>query len=159
MCTPVMPGDVPTLARHGWQDAGYYMARDRINDLLIEPIINLVDHNAVLACQDRYVRVLDVNKLHYEAFVQGAVMSLSRLRDTTYGDVMKQAKDKGFIFGTDNGLVGELRMEPDSIKPGWLIQNVRGLGAVTSIVAHDLTKNGIDDFIVGRDDGEIQVFA
>ena len=141
------------------KDAGYYMSRDRVNDLLVEPIINFVDHNAVLACQDRYVRVLDVNKLHYEAFVQGAVMSLSRLRDVSYGDVMKQNKDKGFIFGTDNGLVGELRMEPDSIKPGWLIQNVRGLGSITSIVAHDLTKNGIDDFIVGRDDGEIQVFA
>ena len=52
------------------QDAGYFMSRDRINDLIVEPIINFVDQNAILACQDRYVRVLDVNKLHYESFVQ-----------------------------------------------------------------------------------------
>jgi Bardet-Biedl syndrome 7 protein len=59
----------------------------------------------------------------------------------------------------DNGLVGELRLDPNTIKPGWLVQNVRGLGAITSIVAHDITKNGVDDIVVGRDDGEIQVFA
>ena len=46
----------------------------------------------------------------------------------------------GVLFGTDNGLLGEMRMDPDSIKPGWLQQNVRGLGAVTSLVNHDLTK-------------------
>ena len=39
-------------------------------------------------------------------------------------------KTPDFLFsGTDNGLVGELRMEPNSIKPGWLLQNVRGLGS------------------------------
>eukprot|EP00277_Geminigera_cryophila_P048116 CAMPEP_0173088656 /NCGR_PEP_ID=MMETSP1102-20130122/25151_1 /TAXON_ID=49646 /ORGANISM="Geminigera sp., Strain Caron Lab Isolate" /LENGTH=812 /DNA_ID=CAMNT_0013971775 /DNA_START=73 /DNA_END=2511 /DNA_ORIENTATION=+ len=141
------------------KDAGYFMSRDRVNDLLMQPIINAVDQNAILACQDRYVRVLNVNKLHYEAFVQGAVMSLSPLKDASYNDVMTQKKDKGIIFGTDNGLIGELRMDPSSLKPGWLQQNVRGLGAVTSIVAHDLTKNGVDDIIVGRDDGEIQVYG
>eukprot|EP00802_Teleaulax_amphioxeia_P005221 Tamp_05225.p1 GENE.Tamp_05225~~Tamp_05225.p1 ORF type:complete len:853 (-),score=257.60 Tamp_05225:475-2967(-) len=140
------------------KDAGYYMSRDRINDLLIQPVINKVDHNAILACQDRFVRVLDVNKLHYESFVQGAVMSLSALKDASYNDVLRQKKDCGVLFGTDNGLLGEMRMDPDSIKPGWLQQNVRGLGAVTSLVNHDLTKNGIDDVVIGRDDGEIQVF-
>jgi hypothetical protein len=51
------------------KDAGYYMSRDRINDLLIQPVMNKVDQNAILACQDRFVRVLDVNKLHYESFI------------------------------------------------------------------------------------------
>ena len=140
---------------------GYYMSRDRINDLLIQPVINKVDHNAILACQDRlvplpvssvssvsflhcrsarhlyrpiaflacycfstalvhtfprayarthaharprihthvhthrFVRVLDVNKLHYESFVQGAVMSLSALKDASYNDVLRQKKDCG----------------------------------------------------------------
>jgi hypothetical protein len=141
------------------KDAGYFMARDRINDLLVEPVINMVDHNPILACQDRYVRMLDVNKLHYETFVQGAVMSLSRLHDTSYTDVLKQSKEKAVVFGTDSGLIGELRMDPNMIKPGWLLQNVRGLGSVTALVPHDLTKNGVDDFVVGRDDGEIQVFS
>ena len=141
------------------KDAGYYMARDRINDLLIEPIINRVDGNAILGCQDRYVRVLDVNKLHYEAFVQGAVQSLSRFSDVKYSDVLKQVKEVPVIFGTDNGLLGELRMGTDSIRPGWLVQNVRGLGSITSVVPCDLTKNGLDDIIVGRDDGEIQVLG
>jgi len=141
------------------KDAGYFMSRDRINDMLVQPIINAVDHNTILACQDRYVRVLNVNKLHYEAFVQGAVMSLSTFKDASYNDVMTQKKDKGVIFGTDNGLIGELRMDPSSLKPGWLQQNVRGLGSITSIVAHDITKNGVDDIVVGRDDGEIQVYG
>lgn len=122
------------------KDAGYYMSRDRINDLLIQPVMNKVDQNAILACQDRFVRVLDVNKLHYESFIQGAVMSLSSLKDASYNDILRQTKDRGVLFGTDNGLLGEVRMDPDSIKPGWLQQNVRGLGAVTTIINHDLTK-------------------
>ena len=44
------------------QDAGYYMSRDRINDMLVEPIINMVDYNAILACQDRYVRCSNLVK-------------------------------------------------------------------------------------------------
>ena len=43
----------------------------------------------------RFVRVLDVNKLHYESFVQGAVMSLSALKDASYNDVLRQKKDCG----------------------------------------------------------------
>jgi Bardet-Biedl syndrome 7 protein len=87
------------------KDAGYYMSRDRINDLLIQPVINKVDQNAILACQDRFVRVLDVNKLLYESFVQGAVMSLSSLKDASYNDILRQAKDRGVLFGTDNSKV------------------------------------------------------
>ena len=34
------------------------MSRDRINDLLIQPVLNKVDHNAILACQDRLVLLL-----------------------------------------------------------------------------------------------------
>jgi Bardet-Biedl syndrome 7 protein len=141
------------------KDAGHFVSRDRINDLLVVPIFNMVDHNAILACQDRYVRVLDVSKLHYEAFVEGAVTSLVAHKDSNASQILGQAREKGVLFGTDSGLVGELRMSSSAIKPGWLQQNTRGLGAVTAIVSHDLTKNGTDDIIVARDDGEIQVFG
>ena len=134
------------------------VAEDILGEAFI-PLHRHFDGNAILGCQDRYVRVLDVNKLHYEAFVQGAVQSLSRFSDVKYSDVLKQVKEVPVIFGTDNGLLGELRMGADSIRPGWLVQNVRGLGSITSVVPCDMTKNGLDDIIVGRDDGEIQVLG
>ena len=80
------------------------MSKDRINDLITTPVINQVDVSPVLGCQDRYeladwtdptsqppalhlltvldharyIRVLDSNKLHFEAFVDGAVLSLDK---------------------------------------------------------------------------------
>ena len=87
------------------KDSAFFMAGDRINDLATEKISGAPKPDAVLGCQDRYVRVLDVNKLHYEAFVQGAVQSLSRFSDVKYSDVLKQVKEVPVIFGTDNGLL------------------------------------------------------
>jgi len=142
------------------KDAGYYMAPDRINDLLLLPILNHVDPNPVLACQDRHVRVLDINKLHFEAFVDGSVLSLCRFSSKAgYADLLTGSGEKELLFGTDNGLVGQLCADPKSVRPGWVVANVRGLGGVTCLLSHDVTKDGKQDVVVARDDGELQVLT
>jgi len=141
------------------KDAGYYMSKDRINDLLVLPIVNLVDKNPVLGCQDRYLRVLDSNKLFMEAFVDGPILTLAPYMSKSFDDVLRGNKDKEVLYGTDNGLVGQMLITSEVAKPGWTIGNVRGLGGVSAMKSFDLTQNGQADIIVGRDDGELQVFS
>lgn len=138
------------------KDAGYYMSPDRINDLLLTPILNQVDLNPVLGCQDRHVRVLDVNKLHFEAFVDGAVQSMCLFSSKGLGDILTKAGEKEVLYGTDSGLIGQLLCDSKSLRPGWVVPNIRGLGSITNLLAHDVTQSGQQDIIVTRDDGELQ---
>ena len=52
-----------------WQDANYSMMPDKINDLALGPCGIGADGemNAVLACGDRCVRVLNASEVAYEA--------------------------------------------------------------------------------------------
>lgn len=51
----------------------------------------------------------------------------------------------------------QLLVDNKSVRPGWVVSNVRGLGGVTCLLSHDITKDGTQDIVVTRDDGEIQV--
>ena len=140
-------------------ESGYYLSPDKINDGLLLHIQSPSEYNPVLGCQDRQVRILDKTSVLFESFVDGPVSCLSKLQSASYEDVMKQTKAKKIVYGTENGLVGELQADATVVRPGWTIQNVRSLGAINVIASHDLTKNGMEDIIVGRDDGELQVFT
>uniref|UniRef100_A0A7S0HYF4 Bardet-Biedl syndrome 7 protein homolog n=1 Tax=Hanusia phi TaxID=3032 RepID=A0A7S0HYF4_9CRYP len=140
-------------------ESGYYMSPDKINDVLLLPIQSPSEYNPVLGCQDRQVRILDKTLVLFESFVDGPVSSLSKLQGASYEDVLKQNKMKKIVYGTENGLIGELQVDSTVVRPGWTIQNVRSLGSINAIACHDLTKNGMEDVIVGRDDGEMQVFT
>lgn len=75
------------------------------------------------------------------------------------------------LYGTENGIVGQLLLGADAMRRGWELggRSVAALGApgragarrggVTELCAHDLTRDGVPDVIVGRDDGTLQVFS
>jgi hypothetical protein len=61
-------------------------------------------------------------------------------------------------------MVGQLLMDADEMRRGWVIDPVlegrRGKsGGVQCITAHDITKDGVKDIIVGRDDGGVEVWS
>jgi len=49
------------------KDAHFFMSNDKINDMQIVPVILADEQNPILACQDRFIRVVQGSDLYYEA--------------------------------------------------------------------------------------------
>merc|ERR1711988_317979 len=105
--------------------------------------------NAVLACQDRCVRVVKDSAVAYEVPLEGSPTVLLRGQHDEENSCM-------MFYGTDNGVLGQLFLGRSGGYPGWTLTNVRKLGGITSIAAFDFTHDGSDDLVVGRDDGTVE---
>ena len=60
------------------KDTHFFMASDRINDLTCEHVTGQARAEAVLACQDRMVRVIGGSDLVFEAAMDGPVTTIER---------------------------------------------------------------------------------
>ena len=84
-----------------------------------------------------------------------------------------QGETKALIYTTDNGNVGQYFLGASSMRPGFVMGGSSsggeaGAGAGSSTKSHqagitalalcDVTLNGFDDLVIGRDDGRIEVF-
>jgi len=163
------------------KDTAFFMSSDRINDLTCEAVSGNPKPDVVLACQDRYIRVLSGSSLVYEAPADGAVSTVERYQNPMPGNGPAGINGSGFntessyqpprtdgakqlLYGTENGLVGELLMDATLMRRGWvvdpLMENRRGkAGGVHCICVEDITKDGIKDIMVGRDDGIVEVWS
>lgn len=139
---------------------------------------------SVLACQDGYIRVVNGSELYYEAALQGGVTVLNN--DYMYTDSHSDgsAQDSNeLIYGLDSGTIGQMVLTNDAIRRGWVIDGNRGgvfdgspaagtgldesAGAgqasnatVRSILSKlDVTRDGVNDVVVGRDDGMMEVYG
>ena len=169
------------------KDTYFFMSNDRINDLVCERIVGGAQIECAMACQDRMVRVVAGNELLYEAAMGGPVLTIDRYSNAAAGSSADAAAGSGFgrlpgdatpaglasnesgkykelVYGTANGMVGQLLLDANEMRPGWTIDPVlegrRGkAGGVQSIASHDITRDGIKDLMIGRDDGGIEVWS
>lgn len=84
------------------------------------------------------------------------------------------------IYGLDNGTIGQMLLTGDSIRRGWVVDGGSGGGGASAdaVVAHsgsgtqrsqgsvksilsklDVTHDGVNDVVVGRDDGTMEVYG
>jgi len=163
------------------KDTYFFISNDRINDLTCDHITRQTNRpEAILACQDRMVRVIVGNDLHYEAPMSGPVLTVERYANSRppstsqtggFGSLGEQpafatndGRYRELLYGTENGMVGQLMMDSEEMRRGWVIDPVlegrRGKsGGVQSVQAHDITKDGVKDILVGRDDGGVEVWS
>jgi Bardet-Biedl syndrome 7 protein len=71
----------------------------------------------------------------------------------------KKGVDREFIYGTSNGIIGQLFANNTSAEKGWAIENDDHLGGINCITICDITRDGVQDIIVGRDDGHLEVYS
>ncbi len=57
------------------------------------------------------------------------------------------------IFGTTNGIIGQLYANNTEVQRGWTISNEESQSGIQSTTIACLTEDGTNDIIVGRDDG------
>lgn len=172
------------------QDASFFKSDERISDVRVAPVVLEREKNQILACKDRFIRVVQGGELYYEAAVPGAASALSvclgndEARRQMWsgsgsgsgsadarvppGSIRNQSQKtppnqqhagrREVLFGTEQGSVGQLFLDGESVVRGWVIDSQKG--GVTAIHAEcDLTGDGVNDVVVGRDDGSLEVYS
>lgn len=86
-----------------------------------------------------------------KASLSGTVISYSILN--VYLIVCVMVDFSRLVYGTQRGDLGEVLMTPDSIRKGWTIPSESDTASISCITHCDISKDGVDDIIVGRDDG------
>ena len=174
-------------------DAHFFASNERIADARVAPVVLASEKNPILACRDRFVRVVQGSELYYEAAVAGAASALhvcerndarrrehrdEAARETVDHRAPKphtreklalppdfeHASRREALFGTEQGLCGQLFLDGERVARGWVIDTNAsrraGAGGVSAIHAEcDLTGDGRADVVIGRDDGSIETYA
>lgn len=138
---------------HDCQDQHYFLAPDKVNDILVIPPLNEAPLLPVLGCQDRVLRVLNKSELHFEIEVAGSpvVLTLEGKKDNQY--------TSGVVYGTTDGKIGCVRIGDSTPEHIWEVDNDKQYGDVLSIAMHDVSNDGTEDLIVGRSDGMVEVYS
>lgn len=159
------------------EDAHYYAADDKVNDMAVAPVIIPDEKNPILACADRFIRVLQGGELFYEVATPGACTVVehcaandaNRAKEAEANPGMKmdkRAKAREVLYGTEQGVVGQLFLDGEKPRRGWVIDpsssSTTGGSRAGVSALHgdcDLTGDGVNDVVVGRDDGSLEVYT
>uniref|UniRef100_A0A8D3DIY0 Bardet-Biedl syndrome 7 n=1 Tax=Scophthalmus maximus TaxID=52904 RepID=A0A8D3DIY0_SCOMX len=117
------------------KDQDYYLSGDKINDITCLSSENLTRVMPVLACQDRVLRVLQVNRAIYY-FLREEI-----------------------LYGTTDGKIGLVQIGERSAATKWEIDNDKKKGGILCIDTYDIIGDGVNDILVGRDDGTVEVYG
>ncbi|CAM9167863.1 unnamed protein product [Discosporangium mesarthrocarpum] len=131
---------------------------------------------------DQCIRVLSGSEVVMEATVDGAVGALHPfVHGASKTSLPDPQSGAGIAYGTDQGVIGHLASvrdgQGDDAGANWLRRTWEikggfstgllggtgngagtGAGGVATITAHDLTQDGVNEMIVGRENGLIQVY-
>ncbi|KAK7486998.1 hypothetical protein BaRGS_00021814 [Batillaria attramentaria] len=138
---------------HDCKDTHYMLCGDRINDVLCLPPERTQELIPVLACQDRVLRVLQESELLYEVEVPGPPTCL-QLSENTGGEEGNEV-----LYGTSDGRVGVVQIGKLAPTHRWEMPNEKRSGGILCMDNFDITSDGVLDLILGRDDGQVEVYS
>lgn len=140
------------------KDAAYFISRGQINDLLVANVTRDTDFDTVLACQDKFIRIIRTSQLFAEIPTDFPVTALGFLqleRDLT----LSARKPSFVIFGTSRGTLGIVQINSNgSHEILWEIDDDEKRNCINCINVYDINKDGVSEIIIGRDDGRVEVF-
>jgi Bardet-Biedl syndrome 7 protein len=135
------------------KDTDYYLCSDHINDVLCLPPSASDQLSPILACQDCSLRLLKDSELQYEVEVAGPPLCLALCGEEGGGE------GDEVLYGTQTGRLGLVRLTPHEPNYCWDMLNERRYGGVTCLSTFDLSGDGVEDIVVGRDDGVVEVYS
>jgi Bardet-Biedl syndrome 7 protein len=158
----------------------FYSCQDKINDFDIKKYTIKYDSKkaGILGCNDGTIRKIDGNDMSAEVNVKKSVTKivvpkvLANASSESGSIILNQENylsSNDVVFGTRRGNMGSITFDANNnAKKLW---NIKGTNkstgstkrkreaAITCIKMFDITKDGINDYIVGREDGTLQVYA
>ena len=139
------------------RDTAFYMSRDQINSLAIDFVTRESEKDAILACQDNVIRIIQGSTLTLEIPTDAAVTSVV-VNGSDYSKVNK--RPTSILYGMENGAFGAVSVSQlEGFKKIWSIEDSTKRSQINSMQYFDLTKDGTDDIILGRDDGRLEVYS
>jgi len=155
------------------KDFGSVMMKDRINDLTCAPIAASEIMSSIIACQDKFLRVYNGEKIVHEFAVEGPGTALGFYHGTPpeRSSPKKGNESTLMMYGTETGTVGLCQVDSRSMrKTGSISDRQTRPGAsgpangtrrarVSVVRTADIMKSGVLDVLVGRDDGNFEVWS
>eukprot|EP00297_Palpitomonas_bilix_P004133 CAMPEP_0113915080 /NCGR_PEP_ID=MMETSP0780_2-20120614/30956_1 /TAXON_ID=652834 /ORGANISM="Palpitomonas bilix" /LENGTH=744 /DNA_ID=CAMNT_0000913455 /DNA_START=35 /DNA_END=2269 /DNA_ORIENTATION=+ /assembly_acc=CAM_ASM_000599 len=142
------------------KDRFFALATDRIREMTVSHFMGLDERGVILSCQDRFLRMVIQDTFHHEKLIPGAAAALtwnqSAGGSTSAASVDEQATR---LPGGQNGVIGQMMVNNTAFADGWIVPNVNKAGSITNMGVADLTKDGLNDVVVGRDDGLVEVYC
>ncbi|CAM9525509.1 unnamed protein product [Ectocarpus fasciculatus] len=138
------------------QDTGFYMCADQINDMTIDKVTRDTEYEAILACQDNRLRVIQGSSLGFEVRTVAPVSAVV----TVQGDDLRRQKGGvGMIFGMVNGGLSMVEAGATGTNKYWSLDDGVKKNRINCIKLWDVTRDGTPDIIVCRDDGRLEIFS
>lgn len=141
------------------KDAAYYVAKGQINDLVVSHLTMESDFDAVLACHDKYVRIIHGSQLFMEVPINNAVTAIwhFELDADNHGSIAN--RPRYLLYGTSKGELGLIQISTQgSFEILWEIRDEEKKSEITCITSCDLNKDFVQEIVVGRDDGRLDIY-
>lgn len=135
------------------KDISYYLCDDKINDIVCLPTAKVPDTTAVLACNDGVLRLFQEAELVCQMDVPRSPQTLC-LYENTGGDIGNKV-----IYGTQDGRLGLVQVSRFIQESLWELENENRSGGILCLSNYDITGDGVLDLLVGRDDGQVEVYG
>lgn len=87
----------------------------------------------------------------YDVPVSGPITALCKYEGVPDSEIKAR-----IVYGTANGNLGMIHLFANS---GTKIWEIQGKYSVTAIACADFTKDNVEDILIGRDDGSIELFS
>eukprot|EP00448_Togula_jolla_P019777 CAMPEP_0170576036 /NCGR_PEP_ID=MMETSP0224-20130122/4179_1 /TAXON_ID=285029 /ORGANISM="Togula jolla, Strain CCCM 725" /LENGTH=756 /DNA_ID=CAMNT_0010898853 /DNA_START=47 /DNA_END=2317 /DNA_ORIENTATION=+ len=155
------------------KDFGFVMVKDRINGMTCGPVAPEEMLSSIMACQDKFIRVYQGEKLYHELSVEGPGTALGfyngPAKEATWST--KPGDPIMILYGTEQGMVGLVSADSKAmrrigsitdraLRPSASGSGTKGRRArVCAMHTADLMKSGVPDVLVGRDDGSFEVWS
>ena len=140
------------------KDIAFFMCRDQINSLYIDHISRDSDFDAVLACQDNCVRVINGSELFLEIPTSTAATVAASLNSN---DIKVRGSASQIIYGMEDGTFGRVQVNGNgnySFVWHYEEQSKRS-SPVNCIKIFDVSRDGFNDMILGHDDGRFDIYS
>lgn len=139
------------------KDSDFFVSADRINHFTLFRGDRGLPQ-AVLGCQDKHVRVITGSDLDFECDVSGPVSALMAYHNNAAAQQGLETEERQILYGCDDGTIGQLLVGGRTMRRGFVSSEKR-TGGVNCMTALDITKDGVPDLCIGRDDGLVEVFG
>ncbi|XP_045478610.1 Bardet-Biedl syndrome 7 protein homolog isoform X2 [Harmonia axyridis] len=131
------------------KEIGSYLCGDKIVDVIAlhqEQTGRLI---SLIACEGRMIRVLEHGRVTLSMEIDSAPTVLF---------VFEQDEEKNVLFGTVDGRVGVLDIKNLQGFERWLVSNEKNSSSISCIDSYDLTGDGNKNIILGKQDGNIEIY-
>eukprot|EP01028_Stygiella_incarcerata_P001502 TRINITY_DN12667_c0_g1_i1.p1 TRINITY_DN12667_c0_g1~~TRINITY_DN12667_c0_g1_i1.p1 ORF type:complete len:733 (+),score=191.56 TRINITY_DN12667_c0_g1_i1:81-2279(+) len=135
------------------KETAFYVSPDRINDMC------QTKGFVTLACQDRFARRLYNGEVTHEVSLDAPGSAVREYKTPT--EMHEGTSSSSVCVGTSHGTVHEVTFSDDDdvARKGWKIESIGNMGSVESLLTFDITKDGVNDVLIGRSDGQVDVFG